>query len=419
MPFSTSAFKNKLILTIENKLLNKNNINQISCFRRFIDNVRKLVYVTNWNSVSIDIYDLNTMEKINEVKDTTGRMTQISSQHYDEETNLLYIGTRYGFLIVFDMTELIVKDLYNIDYGYDIWYDILKIFTINNEINNYVFCYCGDNLIRRFIWKTNKSNIKKLVFIEKPSSYLCLDDYIKLSAYDINDELKVIYNKLSNNIYFIYNYEIIIINNNIDGLEYICSIRLDDYINNIIAIEQINILYHLYTHIYKNILILYEYYYGVFIIINMQTKDKVYINMNKQIYNTHLGNNNSDGILFIVTEDNISLIDLKNIITNKSTEYRLKKLSNKSYVFDIIKHKCDFTYNRFNYLIINSDEVMILTNDKTLQTYKLSGFFIEQHNFNYLNIINKKLLRNDIKCLESSKLHTLNSCVLLNILSKV
>ncbi len=160
-------------------------------------------------------------------------------------------------------------------------------------------------------------------------------------------------------------------------------------------------------------------------LINLNTYDKIMFIPEQVIVNIHIGTNGiNNGKLFLLCYSNISVIDLNNIQIDNN-----RQLSSKSYKSNILKSNENkgMSYIFGNLMISNDEELLLIVLNidykdvNIVYKYNISKIIntFSKENYRWKCLVEKKLLKNDYKCFENSKLNLLNIDIILNILSKI
>lgn len=435
MPFSSSALNKTYFPFLEKKLEKFNT----DIYLSVVDKKHKLVYNVNYyNYGFISVYDLNTGEKIEEFKDIYGEITESDNCILlDEESQLLYIGTRYSDIIVFDLINRCYLTSTKIFIGYDIHCCILNNCLINNKNNTNkekddIICFCDDYVLRKFEWKLDENN--------KPILELVNQLYIQNELTDeLNNHLRdvdsLLYNNFDNHIYVISSFILLKINN--ETFEITDTIDLTYYIQ-MININNVKFIRFEYNClVYKDLLILISNRvdHSILIIINLQTQQKIYFNKILDISEICLGNNETEGLLFIIGNNNISVIDLLNIRTtlqypkyynsdNDNFDEAIYVLSPKSYLLNILQdingpNSRSYRVDNLDIAFIENNELTLILDDRVIRKYKLDDLCISNKLYNWRNIFKNKIENNNLESIRDSKLNALNNDMLFKILESI
>jgi len=434
MPFSSSTI-NKIYKPFLEKNLTKFDTDR---YLTAVDKKNRLAYnVNNYNSCFINVYNLNSGEKINTLNFWE---TYITSIYLSENNQLLYIGTRYSEIIIFDLKNKCYLCRTEIFIGYDTC-GISNICSINNKNSNKetddIICFCDDYILRKFEWNYDINNKP---ILELVSNNFHIQDNLYNEYSDLLDVDCMLYNSYDNHIYLITSY--IILKINYDTFEITNKIDLMYYIQ--IINNDILIHFEYNCLIYKDLLILIsnriETNSSLLIIVNLQTQQKVYFNKISNISQICLGNNETEGLLFILGDNNTSVIDLLNIQTtlkypkyynndnynndNYNYDEAIYVLSPKSYLLNILQdinglNSKSYYVDNLDILLIDNNKLILILDDRVIRKYKLENLFISNILYNWSNIFKNKIENHNLESIKYSKLNSLNNDMLFKIFESI
>lgn len=437
MPFSSRAYIKKYLPIQEYQIKNIQSDKYLSA----VDKKNKLIYNVNYyNCGYVYVFDLNTGEKIDEIKDDGSYMCNVTCVVLDEESQLLYVGTRYNTIVIFDVKNKRFLCNSNIDIGWDVFTGIKNICLINNDKNvsdrKNIICFCDDYILHKFEWKLNENDNLKLELVNG----FYIQDYLTENNennefVELHDVDSMLYDSHNNNCYIIGNNKILIIDVNECKLKKI--IDLKNYLEYVSKFYNVLIKFEYNSLIYKDLLILSSNTMhqdnSVIIIINLQTQQKSYFNKVKNINEICLGNNETEGILFILGDNNVSIIDLLNINTvlnkksllqiNYTEEGLIYELSAKSYVLNILQQPIHLNLtirsDQLDILFINNNELTIVLNDNIIRQYNLDNLYTSNIIYKWCNIFKSHIENNNLESLNKSKLNALNKDILLEVFESI